>query len=198
MSASDDGRPEKILFVADGSAPARYHVRDQEAFTGALPPIPVTPADRAALTPVRLGAYPATLWLPSPDTAEPLEGPDPPRSQGWEWPSGEWLMLVLWPRPELPALHAVSGYPAGAVGVRVAGRPMAVEVPHPDPAGSGEVADGAARFAYTVSGYLDDATHLWVDLDAPTPAQRDHLLAALLTLAVDAGHARAAVPRVGA
>jgi hypothetical protein len=84
-----DLRPDAIVFIRDGGELPRYHVRDQEALTAALPPSPVAPADRAALSPARLDPYPATVWLPDLGAAGPRDGPDPPWSRGWEWPTRE-------------------------------------------------------------------------------------------------------------
>jgi hypothetical protein len=75
---------------------------------------------------------------------------------------------------------------------------MALDVPPPNPAMLPEPEAPEQRFAYTVSGYLDDATHFWADLDAPTPEQRDRLLAALLTLELDRTAAPDAARRTGA
>jgi hypothetical protein len=174
-----------VELVADGSGPPPFHVRDQEARIAALPPCGVAPADRAGLTPVALAPYPATLWLPAPESAEPLDVP--PDVQAWEWPDGAQLHVMVTSTPELPGLFALVGYAPGACRAELAGRPVAVTlVPPgaPEPDGSG-VTDG---YRAQVDGYLDDRASVWAEVDAPTAAARDRLLAALLTLTADGPH----------
>ena len=167
-----------INTVQDGDDPPAYHVRDEEARIATLVPCELAPLARAELTPVALGPYAATLWLPSPELAEATEVPDA-TWQGWEWRSGGSIMLYAQRDPELPGVHALTLPNSSMSHVIVAGRPMRVRRFGPgDPAwrGDGHVAE--------VRGFLDDRTNFWAQVEAPTAERRDLLLAALCTLEV--------------
>jgi hypothetical protein len=173
-------QPDRMVYITFGGGPPHWHVRDQEARIRALPPCPVLPADRADLEPVRLRPYAATLWLPDPRRAEPTEVPDETTIQGWRWPSGDSLHLMTYGNPELPGLRAIEVYGSEACRALLAGRPVSVER-------RAEVTDrGTAFHLAVVSGFLDERTHVHVDVIAGTAERRDALLAALLTLTVDA------------
>jgi len=184
MTVSFDPPPEPasgagadmIHYVSDGSGPPPWHVRDQEARILALPPCAAPPANRAGLTPVALGPYPATLWLPDPAAAEPMEVPDA-TWQGWDWPSGDSLTLSAHRMPGLPGLYALEGYAPGTCRAALAGRPVSVW------RWSQEDADGTLHHRAVVGGFLDDATAFYAGVVAGSPEGRDALLAALLTLA---------------
>ena len=173
----DDGY--RVHAVDDGSGPPPYHVRDQERLHAARAPCELPPAARAALTPVRLTPYPATVWLPAPKTIEPEEVPDADW-QGWHWPSGGHISLMVYRTPELPGLNALEGPGAGACRAIVGGRPMLVARRDPD--------DTGRTFRAWVDGFLSDTTRLWACAGAESAAERDALLAALLTFTPDEGH----------
>jgi hypothetical protein len=177
---------DAVNAVANGGGPPRFQVADQERLHAALPPCDVPAADRATLTAVRLRAFPATVWLPAPATAEPMELPelaDGTVWQGWEWPSGASLLLDIHPDAALPGLHALEGPLPGARCALVDGRPMRVDRREPDETGG--------DYHAWLLGFLGGRTRCFAAVAAPTAAVRDALLAAVLTLAPDpAGLAR--------
>jgi hypothetical protein len=176
FDAPPGGAPDVIHAIADGSGPPPYHVRDQEARILALPPCEVAPADRAALAPVAFHPYPATIWLPAPESTEPTEVPDA-TWQGWDWPTDDGLVIGAGRDEQLPGLYALEGYGPDARRAEIAGRPVSVWR-------YGSVGEtGVRRHRAIVAGFLDDATRLHADIFARSPAARDALLAALLTLA---------------
>jgi hypothetical protein len=175
---------DAVNAVTEGSGPPPFHIADQERLHAALPPCDVSAADRATLTAVRLRAFPATVWLPAPATAEPMELPelaDGTVWQGWEWPSGASLLLDLHPDAALPGLHFLEGALPGAQCAVVDGRPMRVDRRDPDETGR--------DFRAWMRGFLDAQAGVQARCSAavaaPSAAERDALLAALLTLTLD-------------
>ncbi len=171
-----------IHVVSDGTQPPAFHVRDQERRDGALPPCELAPADRSQLSPVRLASCPATLWLPAVEVTAPMDVP--PRTpagtpQGWEWPSGAWLYLAIDTDPLLPDLHALTGGAADAQCAVVAGRPMRLERRGPTEPG--------ADHGGWVQGFLGERLQFFAQVSAPSAAERDALLCAVLTVTPDAG-----------
>ena len=166
-------RVDLIQTVSDGSGPPPFHIRDQEARYAALPSHPVLPADRDALTPVPLATWPATVWLPGPEAATPMESSGP-EWQGWEWPSGASVLFILAEDDRLPGLWSLSIVGDGEWQARVAGRPMRVrEAEHADP---------QLGFSAWVEGFVDERTSLFAHANAPSAVERDALLAAVLTI----------------
>jgi len=169
-----------IQAVTDGSDPPTFHVRDQERRYAALAACDLPAADRGALTPTRLAALPATVWLPAPGAAEPMEVPEPAGGsawQGWEWPSGASLLLDVDRDPLLPGLRALAGGLPGSQRAVVAGRPVRVDRRDPDETGR--------DFGGWVHGFLTDQIRIYAAVGAPSAAERDALLSAALTLTPD-------------
>jgi hypothetical protein len=183
--------PDKIVAIGARDDQPRWHVRDQESLIRALPPCPVAPADRDGLAPATLATYPATLWLPPGATpAEYEEDEDSatgeeasPRPlmllEGWDWPDGASLQLMIGTSPELPARYALSRYDAEDRRADLGGRPVRVR--------RYAQADDAGRLTHwaVVDGFLGDAHTVYAAVDAAAPSTRDAILAALLTWAPD-------------
>lgn len=191
-SPDDWADVEWVDAVSDGSGPAPWHVRDQQARIRELPPCEVAPAVRDALTPVRLETYPATIWLPAEARAQADDARDQPPAadapvagshvevDAWEWPNGDTLECMISTSPGLPGLHALTGYTAADRHAVVGGRPLRVRR-HAYTFG-----EGATVYFAVVDGHLDDLHEVYGNVHATTPEARDALLAVLLTLTPDA------------
>ncbi|HZF68864.1 MAG TPA: hypothetical protein VEZ47_12555 [Gemmatirosa sp.] len=99
--------------------------------------------------------------------------------QGWAWPGGAWLYLDIDADPLLPGLHALSGVAHAQCAV-VAGRPMCLKRRDADESEAG------VGFGGWVQGFLGDQLRFFAQVGAPSAAERDGLLCALLTITPDA------------
>lgn len=122
---------------SEDSQPPLYHIRDEEARVAALARCALPPLQRDGLAATALGPYPATVWLPALESAEHMDVPDE-RWRGWEWPSGDSLLVHADRDPCLPGVYMLTAPDSAACHVTLSGRPMRVRQVAPgDQAGRG-------------------------------------------------------------
>jgi hypothetical protein len=164
--------------ASDGTEEPAFDIGDQEAVYRSLPSCLLPPLSLDRHERVALTCFPATLFLPSPESAEPTEVPDV-MWQGWDWRSGDAMLLMILVEPELPKLRAITNAHATMCHAIIAGRPMGIRRLAPgDPGWFGDC------YAAEVYGFVNDSTEFWAQVRSLTAAGRDLLLAAVASLAL--------------
>jgi len=173
MDEQDADITEMVNATGDAVLHSPAYVREHEARIANLSTCVLTRIDECERTRATIAGFAFELRIPNLAVAAPIEAPDD-RWYGREWSPGEFLLLHVDPNSEFAVITR-----PGPTSCRLdlAGRPMQLRRIAP-----GDPGWAANAYAAEVIGFLDDATHFWGQVVAPTETRRESLLAALATL----------------
>lgn len=168
--------PVQVAVRPDGSPDPRWHVRDEQTRYSALPACGLPPLDFRVAREIHMSCLSATMFLPAAESAATLEVPDE-NWQGWEWQSGDAMLIEIDRDPMLPRLSRLIVPDDGWCQTTIAG--MAMGVWHIAPDGSGSRDN---RYAAEVFGFVDETKRFWAQVRSATAEGCEILLAALGTI----------------
>lgn len=170
--------PVRVSLGPDGSPDPQWSIRDEEEGFRALQLCRLPAVNIPEAREILLTCIAGRMRLPLAEHAMPIEVPDA-SWQGWDWPSGDSILMQVERDPLLPRLSRMVVPGEGWCRLAIADSPMGVRRISPeDPAWRGKC------YAAEIFGFIDETARFWGQVRSQTEAGRDELLAALCTIHV--------------